>query len=1520
MSSKLSNRRLMPSSKLSNRRLMPSRPEQTTRLCDDRSRADRKARLSVEPLEGRVVLSNYIVSTTAYSGIDSLSAAISSIEADTPAFGTITFELADNSTIALTGSDLSSVATYGPTAYAITGSANITIDGSGAPGLTIDGGNVIRPFAVESGSSLSLVDLSINRGKAHGGAGGNSKTGGAGGGGAGLGGAVYDDGGAFTAEGVTFTNNNAQGGAGGINSGSAVDGAGGGGFVGPGQNAGISAGAGGVGNGGHGGNTGNSGGFGGGGGGGNNGSGHGGPGGFGGGGGGGGNSAANVNSGAAGFGGGVGGIGSSSGGGGGGGAGLGGGIFSNNGTITLANDTFTADNAAGGSAVGSEGSPSAGLGLGGAVFIANGSLNATDVTFYGNTVAGNNTGLGTGYDVYVLVDGNGSDGVNGSTASVALNDDILGQPGSGPATSDFVAVVLDSTSSVTMTGAYDLISNNSPVANTHSGQGNVAGFSGTHLIIANPVVGLLASNGGDTQTRALQPTSPAIAAGVPVDYPGTSSPITTDQLGNVRNAATPSLGADEYTPPAPSVTGLSTSAGPLAGGTSVVIHGSNFTGASAVEFGSTAATSFTVVNATTIDAVAPAGSVGIIDVTVETTGGTSATSVADNFTYVAAPTVTDTSPYEGPTTGGTVVTVYGTNFTAATAVDFGSTPATSFTVISSTIINAVDPAELAGTVDVTVETAGGASATSSADEYLYIAAPMVTAIAPAGGPLAGGTSVVIHGNNFTGASAVEFGSTAATSFTVVNATTIDAVAPAGSVGIIDVIVETTGGTSATSVADNFTYVADPTITGLGTGTGSTAGGTSVVITGTNFTDASAVEFGSTSATSFTVVNATTIDAVAPAGSGTVDVTVETAGGTSATSAADEFTYETPTLSITPTTLNLGTTTAGTPGAEQSFTISGTDLIGDVMIIAPTGVQVSDDGGITWTSSLIEDQTDGTLVSTVIESRLNSTVAGSGVGHIANETNGLDSQNVAFSGTVDPAGASQLVITGLADAVAGTEQVVTVTAEDQYGNLATGYGGTVHFTSTDGQAVLPADAALDHGSGTFDVTLDTAGNQSVTGTIIGNPSLNSSEANLLITPALASEFVITSDGSSTPEATVIVTAVDPYGNTVTGYDGTIHFTSTDPDATLPANATLADGAGSFVITFATSGTKSVTVTDTETGELTGTESFAITLAVTGKVYLDQNANGVLDSGEPGLAGRVVFLDLNNDGTLDQGDPTATTDTNGDFTLDVLDTSSLGSPVVEATSQDSSDRYVVDQTSTSDGIVDIGVVPYSPIEPVPVVPNPFTANPDPNANDAFVESLYRAVLGRAGAEAEADTWLVRMQSGMTRSEVAEGFINSPEDRQNEVNAYYEEFLHRVPDATAVSWVNDLEAGVSEQVVVEGILNSPEYQSEHQDPTEFVQDLYIDVLGRVGEGQGVTAWVSALDSGFTREQVVADFVQSNEAVDQLVDSYYTAFLHRQPEIGTSGSWFSLMESSDASAGEVAAGILSSLEFDQDAVTPVS
>ena len=86
------------------------------------------------------------------------------------------------------------------------------------------------------------------------------------------------------------------------------------------------------------------------------------------------------------------------------------------------------------------------------------------------------------------------------------------------------------------------------------------------------------------------------------------------------------------------------------------------------------------------------------------------------------------------------------------------------------------------------------------------------------------------------------------------------------------------------------------MTSLSVKEGPLAGGTKLTITGTGFTAASTVSFGATKAKASTYISATELSAESPAGTGTVNVTVTSAGGTSATSAADDFSYvSTPTV-------------------------------------------------------------------------------------------------------------------------------------------------------------------------------------------------------------------------------------------------------------------------------------------------------------------------------------------------------------------------------------------------------------------------------------------------------------------------------------------------------------------------------------------------------------------------------------------------------------------------------------------------
>jgi large repetitive protein len=375
-------------------------------------------------------------------------------------------------------------------------------------------------------------------------------------------------------------------------------------------------------------------------------------------------------------------------------------------------------------------------------------------------------------------------------------------------------------------------------------------------------------------------------------------------------------------PPTPTVSSLSPASGPVTGDTTVTITGTGFTNASTVSFGGTPGTSVTYVSATRITARSPAHAVGVVDVNVTTTGGTSAIVTGDRFTYV--PVVFSISPASGPSAGGTNVTITGAGFTSASTVSFGGTAGTNVTYLSTTQIRVSSPARATGgTVDITVRTATFTSAIVAADQFTYTGVdPTITSITPVSGPVAGATTVTITGTGFINGSTVSFGGTAGTSVTFVSATRITARSPAHTAGVVEVTVTTPEPrTSATSAADWFTYVPIPTVSGISPTNGPSTGGTNVTITGTGFTSASTVSFGGTAGTSVTYVSDTQITVRSPARAtgGTVDVTVATTGGTSAISAVDRFTY---TGGAAPTITSI-TPISGRLAGGTTVTITGT---------------------------------------------------------------------------------------------------------------------------------------------------------------------------------------------------------------------------------------------------------------------------------------------------------------------------------------------------------------------------------------------------------------------------------------------------------------------------------------------------------------------------------------------------------------------------------------------------------------------
>jgi hypothetical protein len=182
--------------------------------------------------------------------------------------------------------------------------------------------------------------------------------------------------------------------------------------------------------------------------------------------------------------------------------------------------------------------------------------------------------------------------------------------------------------------------------------------------------------------------------------------------------------------------------------------------------------------------------------------------------------------------------------------------------------------------------------------------------------------------------------------------------------------------------------------------------------------------------------------------------------------------------------------------------------------------------------------------------------------------------------------------------AGEPLALTVTALDNKGNRAVAYSGRVGFTATDSKAQLPAEASFTEGVANVSVSFRGVGSHTVTASEVSG-SLSATTNTVAVSAASVASIVLSGAGAATAgvETTSTATAKDLYGNTVTGYRGTVSFTSTDAQAQKPATYTFTEadaGVHAFAVTFKTSGAQDLTVTDAS-ASASGSATFAVSAA-------------------------------------------------------------------------------------------------------------------------------------------------------------------------------------------------------------------------------------------------------------------------------------------------------------------------------------
>ena len=504
-------------------------------------------------------------------------------------------------------------------------------------------------------------------------------------------------------------------------------------------------------------------------------------------------------------------------------------------------------------------------------------------------------------------------GFNGTIASsvTILSATSLRAVVPASATSGKITVVVDPAGQVLSAGSFAVTPSIDGFQPSRGAPGTIVtitgqAFTGATAVRVGAVLAANISVTGSTQiTAAVPPTA-------------LSGPL------SVTTASGTGTSASSFTVVrAPSITNVSPPRGPI--GSTVTLTGGHLGTATAVDFNGTAVSGITVLSATSVRVVVPSGAqTGRIHASNEV-GPRPATSPTD---FVLTPQLLSTSPGRG--LPDSMVTLTGTSFSAPATVRFGAVVASFVQVDGGTQITTQVPSgALTGKISVTTPT----GTTTSTTNFVVIRPPTLSSFTPAAG--AEGTLVTLSGANLAGVNQVAFGSANATSITVLSASSIRVVVPAGA---------TTSKIAVSDEAGNAQSAATFTVTPrILTIPAAALPGAGVTITGTSLTSASVVRFGGVVATTFTVDGPTQITATVPTAAVSGKITVTTPGGT-ATSPTDFTVIRPPTVtSFTPASGQVGalvTLNGLNLGTVTTVTFGNVSVTAPITVVSPSSIKVT----------------------------------------------------------------------------------------------------------------------------------------------------------------------------------------------------------------------------------------------------------------------------------------------------------------------------------------------------------------------------------------------------------------------------------------------------------------------------------------------------------------------------------------------------------------------------------------------------
>jgi uncharacterized protein (DUF2141 family) len=273
----------------------------------------------------------------------------------------------------------------------------------------------------------------------------------------------------------------------------------------------------------------------------------------------------------------------------------------------------------------------------------------------------------------------------------------------------------------------------------------------------------------------------------------------------------------------------------------------------------------------------------------------------------------------------------------------------------------------------------------------------------------------------------------------------------------------------------------------------------------------------------------------------------------------------PGLATSTTSLNLGTTTAGTAGTPQTFTVSGIGLVGDITVTAPTGVELSDDGGSSWQTVVTVTPSGGKVAETTLSARITAGASEGAVsGNITVTSTSATTRNVAVSGTVDPADSTPPAVQSIdrTSPAGPTTNATSVTYTVTFSEAVTGVDATDFALALNG--VTAATPVAVSGSGTtYTVTVSGVSGTGTLGlNLVGDGTITDAAGNPLTSAGnfTGQEYTIdqTAPTATITSSAAAATNTSPIPVTVTFSESVTGFTEAD---VAVGNGTVINFAGS-----------------------------------------------------------------------------------------------------------------------------------------------------------------------------------------------------------------------------------------------------------------------------------------------------------------------------------------------------------------------